>query len=100
MTTGFEWDESKASDNFLKHGVTFAEKAPSSPDPEETESPEMMPEYRFDYQKARPNRFARSGVPRVIVVLDPDVAVVFRTAESVNSLLRALITTMPQGGKQ
>ncbi len=25
MTTEFEWDESKASANFLKHGVTFEE---------------------------------------------------------------------------
>jgi len=25
MTTEFEWDEAKASSNFLKHGVTFGE---------------------------------------------------------------------------
>jgi len=25
MTTNFEWDESKASENFLKHGVAFEE---------------------------------------------------------------------------
>ncbi len=58
---------------------------------------EMLPEYRFDYTKARPNRFAgrsRSGGREVI--LDPDVAKVFTTQESVNSVLRALISTMPK----
>jgi len=60
----------------------------------------MRPEYRFDYKQAKPNRFAKSGTSRVIVVLDPDVAVIFRTPESVNSMLRALITTMPRGGKK
>ncbi len=74
-------------------------KAPSSPD-QEARSSEMLPEYRFDYNKAKPNRFAESEASRVVVVLDPDVAVVFRTAESVNSLLRALITTMPRGDKE
>jgi len=74
-------------------------RVPSSPD-QETKSPEMLSEYRFDYSKAKPNRFARSGTSRVVVILDPDVAVVFRTPESVNSLLRAPITTMPRGGKK
>lgn len=58
---------------------------------------EMLPEYRFDYRKARPNRFA-ADVKRGgrAVVLDPDVAAVFSTPESVNAVLRALIETMPQ----
>ena len=58
---------------------------------------EMLPEYRFDYSKARPNRFA-DRMPRGsrAVVLEPDVAAVFPTAESVNAVLRALIETMPQ----
>jgi hypothetical protein len=74
-------------------------KAPSPPD-QETTSSEMLSDYRFDYRKAKPNRFASTGASRVVVVLDPDVAVVFRTPESVNSMLRALITTMPKGGKK
>jgi hypothetical protein len=58
---------------------------------------EMVPEYRFDYSKARPNRFAaRLKRGNRIVVLDPDVATVFSTPESVNAVLRALIETMPQ----
>jgi hypothetical protein len=31
----------------------------------------------------------------VVVVLEPDVAQVFKTPESVNEVLRALIATMP-----
>ena len=58
---------------------------------------ELQPEYRFDYSKARPNRFAgRVPTGGRVVSLDPDVAEVFTSAESVNSVLRALITTMPK----
>jgi hypothetical protein len=54
-------------------------------------------EYRFDYTKAKPNRFAgQPDEPRVVVVLDPDVAEVFETPDSVNEILRALIKTMPK----
>jgi len=56
----------------------------------------MRREYRLDYSKARPNRFAgRSPGERLVVVLDPDIAQVFTTPESVNTVLRALIETMP-----
>ncbi len=66
----------------------------SDPD---TVSDELLPEYRFDYNKARPNRFAsRTASPQAIVELDPDVAAVFTTQEAVNAVLRALIQTMPQ----
>jgi hypothetical protein len=65
------------------------------PPPELTE--DMQPEYRFDYSKAKPNRFAAKLKPGSrAVVLDPDVAAVFSTPDSVNSVLRALIATMPQ----
>ena len=58
---------------------------------------DMQPEYRFDYDKARPNRFAaRIKRGNRAVVLDPDVAAVFSTPESVNAVLRALIETMPR----
>jgi len=56
----------------------------------------MRPEYRFDYTQARPNRFAsRMGRETVTVVLDPDVAAVFKTADSVNELLRSVIAALP-----
>ena len=70
-------------------------------DTQEVTSDDMRPEYRFDYRKARPNRFAgRSKEKRLVVVLEPDVAQVFKTPESVNQVLRALIMTMPQIPKQ
>ena len=60
----------------------------------------VRPAYRFDYRKARPNRFAgRSQGERLVVVLDPDIAQVFTTPESVNTVLRALITSMPPAAK-
>jgi uncharacterized protein (DUF4415 family) len=63
------------------------------------ESEEMLPEYHFDYAKARPNRFAGSSHKRrVAVVLDEDVAEVFTTPESVNKALRAFIEAMPEAG--
>ena len=59
---------------------------------------EILPEYSFDYQKAKPNHFAnRSEAKRLnIVVLDEDVARVFTTPEAVNKVLSALIESMPQ----
>lgn len=68
---------------------------PSGEQPAEV-ADELLPEYSFDYTKARPNRFAASCPPGGrLVVLDPDIAQVFTSAESVNSVLRALMTTMP-----
>lgn len=61
---------------------------------------EMRGEYQFDYGKSRPSRFAplmRDGT--VAIVLDPDVASVFRSPESVNSLLRSVITALPKHTK-
>lgn len=59
---------------------------------------ELLAEYHFDYEKAKPNRFAaRNGKQLLkVVVLDEDVAQVFTTPESVNKVLRALIESMPQ----
>ena len=60
-------------------------------------SDEMQAEYQFDYSKAKPNRFAsRIGQDQLMIVLDPDVAAVFKTPESVNQVLRAIITSMPK----
>ena len=56
---------------------------------------DLLPEYSFDRKKARPNRFAaalRDGHEvRISVILDPDVAAVFASSESVNAALRVLI---------
>jgi hypothetical protein len=57
----------------------------------------MAKEYRFDYSKAKPNRFAsRMKDAPLVAVIDPDVAKVFTTAEQVNKALRALISAMPE----
>ena len=56
---------------------------------------DLRPEYRFDYNKSRANRFAsRVGGSGVAVVLEPDVARVFDAAESVNQLLRSVISAL------
>jgi len=61
----------------------------------------MRREYRFDYSKAKPNRFAkRADEQRTVVVLDPDIAEVFTTPESVNNILRAVIAAMPQNQRR
>jgi hypothetical protein len=74
-------------------------KTPS--DPLQYPEDELLAEYSFDYQKAKPNRFTvRDEAQKLtVVVLDEDVAQVFTTPESVNKVLRALISAMPQPAK-
>jgi hypothetical protein len=59
---------------------------------------DLLSEYHLDYSKAKPNRFTNGAEKQLlkVVVLDEDVAQVFTTPESVNSLLRVLIESMPQ----
>lgn len=54
---------------------------------------DLLPEYQFDYSEAKPNRFATEE--RTIVVLDKDLSKVFKTPESVNRALRALLEAVP-----
>ena len=57
----------------------------------------MKAQYRFDYSKAKPNRFAAKMSGRTVaVILDPDVASVFRSSEVVNAFLRSVICAMPE----
>src|SRR6267154_5135121 len=64
-------------------------------------SEDMKPEYDFDYTKAKPNRFAgRIAKDRLVVLLDPEVSKVFTDSESVNAVLRALITALPKSPKR
>jgi len=56
----------------------------------------LRPEYRFDYSKSQPNRFAaKMSKGTVAVVLEPDVAKIFKSSEVVNALLRSIIAAMP-----
>jgi hypothetical protein len=60
----------------------------------------MRAEYRFDYSKAKPNPYAaRLGKDTVTIVLDPDVAAVFSSSQSVNTLLRSVIGAIPTPAK-
>ena len=57
---------------------------------DETED-DMLPEYHFDYSEARPNRFARDiAEGSLVVVLEPELARVFKTSEQVKTILRAI----------
>ena len=62
-------------------------------------SDELRAEYDFDYSKAKPNRFA-AGLKKGgrVIVLDPEVAAVFRSSQDVNAVLKALLQTMPANG--
>jgi hypothetical protein len=63
-------------------------------------SDQLRDEYRFDYAKAKPNRFAsRVDQSCVVVALDPDVSRVFTTPDAVNKVLRALIEAMPPAAR-
>lgn len=64
-------------------------KKPSS------EGDDLLPEYDFDYAKARSSRFASDDSRRTVTVLDENLSKVFTTAESVNKTLRALVEAIP-----
>jgi hypothetical protein len=61
-----------------------------------TKPDDLRPHYDFDYARSRPSRFAsRLTDGTVAIVLDPDVAAVFRSDEAVNTFLRSAIAAMP-----
>lgn len=61
----------------------------------------MREEYSFDYRKARRNRFAaRLAKEQCLMPIEPDVAKVFSTPESVNAALRAIIAAMPKTARR
>lgn len=67
--------------------------------PEKRET--MNAEYRFDYRKSKPNRFAaKMSEGTVAVVLEPDVAAVFKSSETVNALLRSIISAIPSSKRR
>jgi hypothetical protein len=56
---------------------------------------DLKPEYRLDYFKAKPNRFAARSKASAVVLLAPDVARVFPNGDAVNTALRAIIQAFP-----
>ena len=62
-------------------------------------SGDLDSEYRFDYKRAKPNRFAdRPRLNPVAVILAPDVAAVFKDGESVNAVIRSIVKALPRTG--
>lgn len=58
---------------------------------------DLLPEYDFDYSKARSNRFAnQTEKTPVTIILDPDLAEVFKTSADVNHALRSLLSAIPR----
>lgn len=65
--------------------------------PTRIDADDLRPEYDFDYSKARPNPYAAQLKGHsVAVLLAPDVAPSFPTADSVNDILRAVINAVPR----
>ncbi len=57
---------------------------------------DLLPEYKLDYSKMKPNKFAQRLWKQKIVRLDPDVAKVFSNGKQVNDALRAIVNIMPK----
>ncbi len=65
--------------------------------PNENLQDDLLPEYNFDYSKVRPNRFAKQeNETKISVILESDVAKVFKTSEQVNKALRAILSAIPE----
>ena len=58
---------------------------------------DMLPEYHLDYSQARPNRFATDvAAGSLVVVLEPELAQVFKTSDKVKVILQAIANALPQ----
>ncbi len=67
-----------------------------TPAPRRARPTEMRSEYRLDYARGKPNRFAAQfGAGTIAITLDPDVAAVFTSSKAVNALLRSVIAAVP-----
>ncbi len=65
--------------------------------PSKDAAADMRAEYEFDYRAAKPNRFVSQMTGDVVtVVLEPDVAKVFDNSDSVNRVLRSVISAGPE----
>ncbi len=64
-------------------------------DPNEDLEDDLLPEYRFDYSKAKPNPYADRAMRRKAIILEADLTEIFTTSEQVNKALRALVEAVP-----
>lgn len=56
----------------------------------------MRKEYRFDYSRAKPNRFAdKFANGSIALILEPDVAARFKSSKTVNAALRSFLSAIP-----
>jgi hypothetical protein len=61
----------------------------------------LRSEYRFDYRKSKPNRFAaKMSEDAIAVVLEPDIAAIFKSSKTVNALLRSIVSARPQSNRK
>jgi hypothetical protein len=67
-----------------------------------SKSDELRPEYkRSDFKRLERGRYyERVRASSNVVVLDPDVASVFRSPELVNALLRSVVNALPKRAKR
>ncbi|MFA6572284.1 MAG: hypothetical protein WCT77_13740 [Bacteroidota bacterium] len=61
-----------------------------------TDSPEdeLLPEYEFDYSKAKRNPYYKKNV--TFIEIDKEIADVFKTSENVNKVLKAIVKSIPK----
>ena len=69
---------------------------PTNNDSPTIDTDDLRPEYELDFSRSRSNRFASELSATVVAVtLEPDVAAVFGTSESVNRALRSVLSAQP-----
>ena len=62
---------------------------------------ELRSEYRLDYRKSKPNRFtSKMSEDSITVVLEPDIAAIFKSSKTVNALLRSIVSAMRQSNRK
>ena len=87
----FEWDLSKSAGNLAKHGVSFDEASSVFGDPLAVSIAD--PDHSTSEDRFVTTVFPKSDIKGTnVVLLDADVAAVFRDSETVNQALRTLMT--------
>ena len=62
---------------------------------------DMLPVYQLNYSQAPPNRFAKGILEdSLVVVLEPELAQIFKTPERVKAILEAKAQNIPQHESQ
>ena len=68
---------------------------------EQAKQEKLRSEYRFDYRKSKPNRFAaKMSEDAIAVVLEPDIAAIFKSSKTVNASLRSIVSAIRQPNRK